>query len=156
MIGGFTMNYNVLEIQNLKIKKVAFGYAEESVKEILDKICEDYTTLTRENYDMKEKLSVLNDGIKHYKTMEESLQSTLVIAQQTGEEVKRNAVEKADNIMREAELKASQIVQDANNNLVAVKTEIEELTKRAAVFKIKLENILKTELELLNQLEDKL
>jgi len=149
------MNYNVLDIQNLKIKKVAFGYAEDTVKEILDKICEDYTVLTRENYDMKEKLSVLNDGIKHYKSMEESLQSTLIIAQQTGEEVKRNAVEKADNIMREAELKAQQIVMEANKSLAAAKNETEEALKRAAILKIKLENILKTELELLNQIEDK-
>ncbi|MEI6603023.1 MAG: DivIVA domain-containing protein [Clostridia bacterium] len=150
------MNYNVLDIQNLKIKKVAFGYAEDTVKEILDKICEDYTVLTRENYDLKEKLSVLNDGIKHYKTMEESLQSTLIIAQQTGEEVKRNAVEKADNIMREAELKAQQIVMEANKSLAAAKNETEEALKRSAILKIKLENILKTELELLNQIDDKL
>lgn len=148
------MNYNVLDIQNLKMKKVAFGYAEDTVKEILDKICEDYTALTRENYDIKEKLSVLNDGIKHYKTMEESLQSTLIIAQQTGEEVKRNAVEKADNIMREAALKAQQIVMEANKSLAAAKNETDEALKRAAILKIKLENILKTELELLNQIED--
>ena len=147
------MNYNVLEIQHLKIKKAAFGYSEDAVNEIFDKVCDDYNILTRENFELKEKLSVLNDGLKHYKTMEESLQNTLIIAQQTGDEVKKNAVEKADNIMREAQLRAQQIVQDANSELTAVLVEHNNLTKKIVSFKIKFENVLKTELDLLKQLD---
>ena len=146
------MNYNVLEIQHLKIKKAVFGYSEDSVNEIFDKVCDDYNFLTRENFELKEKLSVLNEGLKHYKTMEESLQNTLIIAQQTGDEVKKNAVEKADNIMREAQLRAQQIVQDASSQLAFVKIEHNDMTKKIAAFKIKFENVLKTELDLLNQL----
>jgi len=148
------MNYNVLEIQHLKIKKAAFGYSEDAVNEVFDKICDDYNVFTRENFELKEKLSVLNDGLKHYKTMEESLQNTLIIAQKTGDDVKKNAVEKADNITREAQLKAQQIVQDANINLVSVKNEYEDLKKKIAALKIKLDNVLKTELEILSQLSE--
>ncbi|MEI6132473.1 MAG: DivIVA domain-containing protein [Bacillota bacterium] len=150
------MNYNVLEIQNLKLKKGTFGYSEEVMKEFTDKVCEDYTVLLRENYDLKEKIAVLSDGVKHYKSMEESLQNTLVIAQQTSEEVKRNAVEKADNIIREAELKAQEILREAAKNLSESESSLQEMSKKAATFKIKIENILRTELEILNQIDDHL
>ena len=150
------MNYNVLEIQHLKLKKAAFGFSEDAVNEVLEKICEDYNTLTRENFDMKEKLSVLNDGMKHYKTMEDSLRSVLLVAQQAAEDLKKNAAERAENITAEAHVKASQIVQDAGNQLVLIKAECDAMNKKITAFKIKYENVLKTELDILAQLDEKI
>ena len=50
--------------------------------------------------ELKDKLALLNEGLQHYKTIEDSLQNTLLVAQQTGEEIKNNAYEKAENIIR--------------------------------------------------------
>jgi len=76
------------------------------VNEVLDKIIEDYVAYIRENIELKDKVAMLNEAIAHYKNIEESLQNTLLMAQQTSEEIKRNSYQKAENIIKEAEIKA--------------------------------------------------
>jgi len=146
------MNYTPNDLQNLTFKKNIMGYSEDMVNEVLDKIIEDYSEYIRENIELKDKIALLNEGLQHYKTLEESLQNTLLVAQQTSEEIKRNAYEKADNIIKEAELKAQKLINDANQEVVKIKYEYEEMKKKLHVFKSKAETLLMSQLELLKQM----
>ena len=93
-----------LDIENRKFKKGIFGYSSEEVDEFLDKIIENYEALYKENIELKDKIGVLNEGIQHYKTIEDTLKNTLMVAQTTSEDIKKNAYGKAENIIKEAEL----------------------------------------------------
>ncbi|HHW30497.1 MAG TPA: DivIVA domain-containing protein [Clostridiaceae bacterium] len=146
------MNYTPNDLQNITFKKTLFGYGEDAVNEVLDKIIEDYTQYIRENIELKDKVALLNEGLQHYKTIEESLQNTLLIAQQTSEDIKKSAYEKADNIIREAELKAQKIINDANQEVIRIKYEYEELRKKLHVFKSKAEILLNSQLQILKQM----
>jgi len=148
------MNYTPNDLQNLTFKKSFSGYNEDAVNEVLDRIIEDYTEYIRENVELKDKVALLNEGLQHYKSMEESLQNTLLIAQQTGEDIKKNAYEKAENIIREAEIKAQKIINDANAEVAKITYEYEDLKKRLNVFKSKVEAMLLSQLELLKQLNE--
>ncbi|MCM8756451.1 MAG: DivIVA domain-containing protein [Candidatus Omnitrophica bacterium] len=128
------MNYTPNDLQNLIFKKSLMGYSEDHVNEVLDKIIEDYSAYIRENLDLKDKVALLNEGLQHYKTIEESLQNTLLVAQQTSEDIKNNAYEKAANVIKEAEVKAQKIINDANQEVVRIKFEYEELKKRLHIF----------------------
>jgi cell division initiation protein len=143
------MNYTPNDLQNITFKKVLAGYHEDAVNDLIDRVIEDYDTYIRENHELKNKLSLLNEGIQHYKSMEESLQNTLVAAQQTGEDIKKNAYEKAENIIKEAELKAQDIVGEANRQVIKTTQEFEELKKKLQVYKTKIEALLMSQLELL-------
>ena len=146
------MNYTPNDLDNLKFRKVVRGYSEDQVNEVLDSIIRDYEMYIKENIELKDRISVLNEGIQHYKNIEESLQNTLIVAQQTGEEIKKNAYEKAENIVKEAELRAQRVVQDANAEVIKIKFEYEEMRKRLHLFKSKSESLLLSQLELLKQL----
>lgn len=146
------MNYTPNDLQNITFKKVFMGYSEDAVNEVLDKIIEDYSEYIRENIELKDKVALLNEGLQHYKTMEESLQNTLVVAQQTSEDIKKNAYEKAENIIKEAEIKAQKIINEANEEVMKIKYEYEEMKKRLHVFKSKTETLLVSQLELLKQM----
>jgi len=135
-------------------KKSIFGYNEDMVNETLDKVIEDYSAYIRENIELKDKLALLNESLQHYKSIEESLQNTLLAAQQTGEEIKKNAYEKAENIIKDAELRAQKIINDANQEVVKLKLEYEDLKKRLHVFKTKSEALLMSQMEMLKQLFD--
>jgi len=130
------------------------GYSPDVVDDVLDKVIEDYSAYIRENIDLKDKLALLNEGLQHYKTIEESLQNTLMAAQSTGEEIKKNAYEKAENIIKEAELRAKKMIEDANQEVIRVRFEYEELKKRLHVFKSKAETLLLSQLEILKQLTE--
>jgi cell division initiation protein len=146
------MNYTPNDLQNLTFKKSLLGYSEDAVNDVLDKIIEDYSAYIRENVELKDKLALLNDGLQHYKTIEESLQNTLLVAQQTGEDIKKNAYEKAENVIKEAELRAQRLINDANQEVVKINFEYEEMKKKLHIFKSKCEMLLMSQMELLKQM----
>ncbi len=146
------MNYTPNDLDNIKFKKNLRGYNEDQVNEVLDSIIQDYELYIKENVELKDRISVLNEGIQHYKNIEESLQNTLIVAQQTGEEIKKNSYEKAENIVKEAEIKAQKIINDANQEVIKIRFEYEEMRKRLHIFKTKSETLLLSQLELLKQL----
>ncbi|WP_027629081.1 DivIVA domain-containing protein [Ruminiclostridium cellobioparum] len=145
------MNYTPNDLDNIKFKKNFMGYKEDQVNEVLDSIIQDYELYIKENIELKDRISVLNEGIQHYKNIEESLQNTLIVAQQTGEEIKKNSYSKAENIVKEAELKAQKIINDANQEVIKIRFEYEEMKKRLHLFKTKSETLLLSQLELLKQ-----
>lgn len=146
------MNYTPNDLDNVKFKKNFMGYNEDQVNDVLDNVIKDYELYIKENIELKDRISVLNEGIQHYKNIEESLQNTLVVAQQTGEEIKKNAYEKADNVVKEAEIKAQKIINDANQEVIKIRFEYEEIKKRLHLFKTKSETLLLSQLELLKQM----
>lgn len=146
------MNYTPNDLQNLTFKKHFMGYSEDMVNDVLDKVIEDYSAYIRENVELKDKLALLNEGLQHYKTIEESLQNALLVAQQTGEDIKKNAYEKAENVIREAEIRAQKLINDANQEVVKIKFEYEDSKKKLHMFKSKCEMLLMSQLELLKQI----
>jgi cell division initiation protein len=146
------MNYTPNDLDNIKFKKNLRGYNEDQVNDVLDSVIQDYELYIKENIELKDRISVLNEGIQHYKNIEESLQNTLIVAQQTGEEIKKNAYDKADNIIKEAELRAQKTINDANQEVIKIRFEYEEMKKRLHLFKTKSETLLLSQLELLKQL----
>jgi len=146
------MNYTPNDLDNMKFKKSLRGYDEDQVNEVLDNVIQDYELYIKENIELKDRISVLNEGIQHYKNIEESLQNTLVVAQQTGEEIKKNSYDKAENIIKDAELKAQKIINDANEQVIKIRFEYEEMRKRLHLFKTKSETLILSQLELLKQL----
>lgn len=151
------MNYTPNELQNLTFKKsVVGGYNEDIVNDVLDRIIEDYTTYIRENIELKDKVAVLNEAILHYKNIEESLQNTLLVAQQTSEDIKKNGYQKAENIVKEAELKAQKIIENANQEVLKIRFEYEDMKKKLHVYKSRAEALLLSQLEVLKpMIEDR-
>ena len=92
-----------LEIEKHKFKKELFGYSAGEVDEFNEMVAENYEKLYKENIALKDKINLLTNAVKQYKSMEETLQNAIIVAQSTGEEVQKNAREKAGNIIREAE-----------------------------------------------------
>lgn len=146
------MNYTPNDLDNIKFKKSLRGYDEDQVNDVLDSVIQDYEMYIKENIELKDRISVLNEGIQHYKNIEESLQNTLVVAQQTGEEIKKNSYEKAENIVKEAEIKAQRMINDANQEVIKIRFEYEEMKKRLHIYKTKSETLLLSQLELLKQM----
>jgi cell division initiation protein len=140
-----------LDIQNKKFKKKVLGYCQEEVDEFLDQVNESHETLYRENIELKDKVSTLNEAIQHYKSIEETLQNTLLVAQTTGEEVKRNAYEKSDSIVRDAEMNAKKIIEDANQEVIKIRYEYENIRKEMGVFKAKMNSLLMSEMEMIKE-----
>lgn len=139
-----------LDIENKKFsKQMMNGYSVDEVDDFLDDLTKDYEKLYKEVAENKDKLEELEESIGKYKTIEGTLQNTLVMAQNTAEEVKALAKQQAEQIISEAQADAKQAVADLEHELSLKRREMEELQKQFDVYKAKMEALLISQLELL-------
>ncbi|SHH69358.1 cell division initiation protein [Caloranaerobacter azorensis DSM 13643] len=148
-----------LDIQNKEFSKSIMGYKETEVVSFLDEVAADYEKLYKENLELKDKVSVLNEKVEYYQNIEKTLQNTLVVAQNTAEEVSHNAKKEAELIIREAEENARKIIEDAHNEVVKIQKKYEEIRKELLIFKTRFKTFLSSQLEtvdmFLNEVEEK-
>ena len=122
-----------LEIENRKFKKELSGYSKVEVAEFMNVISENYELIYKENLANKDKINMLSNAIKQYKTMEETLQSAILVAQSAGDEVIQNAKKRAENIIADAETKAAQMLADASREVTRVSYEYEDMKRNVEV-----------------------
>jgi cell division initiation protein len=148
------VNFVPNDLQNIAFKKSMVGYNVLQVEDVLLKVVEDLSDLIKENSKLKEKLEDSQDKVKYYKTIENNLHNSLIIAQQTSEEIVTNARNNADNIQKEAELKAQQIAEEAHKQVLNVKFEYEHLKRDVVAYKAKIESVISSQLKVMENLND--
>ena len=145
-----------LDIENKKFsKQVVNGYNVEEVDDFLDDLTVDYTKSYKETSELKTKVEELEKSLEHYKTIEDTLQNTLLMAQKTAEDVKNVAKQQADQIINEAKGAAQKQASDLDNEIVAKKKELEDIKKQFDIYKAKMESLLISQLELLKDINKK-
>lgn len=101
------------EISADHIKSGFGGYNKKATRKYLDGLREEYDSLYKENVELKDKLSVLSEGVQYYKNMEKSLQKALVLAERTTSETIHAAEVKALAMEKEAKSKAEVLTKEA-------------------------------------------
>jgi len=135
-----------LDIQNKVFKRSIWGLKPKDVNAFLNDMINDYEKMYKENIEFKDKIGMLSDQIRQYNTMEETLKSTLLIAQKTAEEVSLNARNKADVIVENAEDTGKHIISRAREDVRDIKEEYEHLKKEIFIFKTRYESFMKAQL----------
>ena len=142
-----------LDIENKTFnKQLVNGYSTEEVHEFMTALLKDYEKIYKENIEYKDKIAVLNQGIQHYKSIEDTLQNALIVAQGTADSVKQNAKAEADNIVKEAEINAMKAVDDINQKAIEKQMQLDEAKKQFDIFKSKMESLLISQLEILKEI----
>lgn len=142
-----------LDIENKKFaKQMVNGYSVDEVDDFLDDLTVEYEKLFKENAEYKNDMVKLKEDVEHYKTIETTLQSTLVMAQATAEEVKNVAKQQADQIISEAKINAEKEVDSLTNQIALKQKELEDIQKQFDVYKAKMESLLISQLELLKEI----
>ena len=142
-----------LDIENKKFsKQVMNGYNVDEVDDFLDELTVDYEKMYKESTENKTKIDALEKDLLHYKTIENTLQNTLVMAQSTAEEVKEVARQQAEQIVKEAEGNARKSVDDLGQEILMKKKELEDIQKQFDIYKAKMESLLISQLELLKDI----
>ena len=139
-----------LDIHNKEFGRSLRGYNEDEVNEFLDRVIKDYESLIRENRNLEEKVSSLEERLQHYQTLEETLSKTIIVAQETAEEVKANARKEAQLIIKESEKNADRIINESLVKSRKMAMEIDEIQKQASVFRARFRSLVQAQLEMLD------
>ncbi len=143
-----------LDIEMKEFKKNLGGYNKEDVDEFMRILLQDYKELYMENVSMKDKLNTLTTAVSRYKSMEDVMQNTLIVAQSTSDEVKKVANTRAQAIVEEAETKAREIVMDSKHQLSQINMELEQMKMVMTGYKNQMRSILQSGLEMIEKIPD--
>jgi len=138
-----------LDIHNKEFARGFRGYDEDEVNEFLDRIIKDYEAVIRERNDLQDRSKELEERLGHFTNIEETLNKSILVAQETAEDVKGNAQKEAKLIIKEAEKNADRIINEALSRSRQISMDTEELKKQAKVFRTRLRMLIEAQLELI-------
>lgn len=147
------MRLTPMDITNKEFKKSLRGFDCEEVDEFLDKVVEDYEFIYKENSSLKEKIKANNDRIKHYEQIEETIQNTLLLAQNAAEQAKLVAQKEAEMILNSANESAKKIIDKANFEVIKINDDYEVIKQDFMKFRAKYNNFLQTQMDMFKGLE---
>lgn len=144
-----------LDIENKKFQKQMMnGYNVDEVDDFLDQITVDFEKIYKENTELRAEMERSKLDLEKYKNIEQTLQNTLVMAQKTADDIKNNAQDEADNIIRNARAKMQESVDELTKESETRKREFAETKKQFDIYRAKMEALLISQLELLKDMKE--
>ena len=126
-----------LDIQNKSFSSGTLGYKKAEVDSFMAEVLADYEKLYKMNAESKEKVNSLSKMVESYKGMEETMKNTLLVAQQSAEQLTKAAKTEAESILGEANQKSHEIISKATSRLDELNAEYERLKKEIRTFMLK-------------------
>ena len=102
-----------MDIHNKTFSGQIRGYSKDEVNAFLEELASDYEKIYREHRAMEEEMDIIRTKLRNYEKMESTMSHTLVMAQETADNVKKNAHKEAALSIQEALSEAQKIVSDA-------------------------------------------
>src|SRR5699024_7105314 len=113
-------------------------------------VIKDYEMDIREQKERDQQVEQLKEKLGHFTNAEETLTKTILVAQETDEEVKGKATIEWKLIIKEAEKNADRIINEALNKSRRISMEVEELKKQAKVFRTRLKMLVEAQLDMID------
>ena len=153
-----------MDIHNKEFPVKMRGYDQDEVNDYLDQIIKDYEMLLKQKKETEKKLSLADEKLANYDQMHDSLNKSILVAQEAADRLKLNAEKEADMIAKEAATEASNLKHEAENNADEllkdavykarkIEQETEELRKQSRIFRQRLQLMIESQLELVKKEE---
>jgi cell division initiation protein len=134
-------------------------YDKQEVNDFLKEVTKDYDNLLQDNAMLQTRLAEADSNVDQIEEMKQSVNSSILIAQEAADRLKKQTEAEAEATMQQAQAEAQKIVMEANAKANALITdsqnknaklvaEREALEKEMATFKARLEGMLKAQLDL--------
>lgn len=162
------MGLTVEQINKQEFSTKMRGYNQNEVQQFMATVAQTVQELTEENHALKETVKADEGKLKYFSELKDSLNRSILVAQEAADKVKNNAKREADIMIREAQKQATDIVSEANekaNQVVErsteetrkLTTETNDLKKQTRIFRQRLQVMLESQLEVVKSDEwDKL
>ena len=162
------MGLTVEQINKQEFSTKMRGYNQNEVQQFMATVAQTVQELTEENHALKETVKADEGKLKYFSELKDSLNKSILVAQEAADKVKNNAKREADIMIREAQKQATDIVSEANekaNQVVErsteetrkLTTETNDLKKQTRIFRQQLQVMLESQLEVVKSDEwDKL
>lgn len=143
-----------MKVSPINIKKQEFnrsvrGYDKDEVQAYLDKLADEVESLLKENESLKRELEQANSRLVEFRRIEKSLQETLLKAQESSSKSIESTKKQTGLMIKEAEIKASQILEKARENANSIRNSVINLREERDLIVAKLRAIINSQANLL-------
>ncbi|MBE6886992.1 MAG: DivIVA domain-containing protein [Ruminococcaceae bacterium] len=146
--------FNANEIRQITFEKVVRGYRPEDVESFMEKIADEFDTLLAEKQEIEGQLYILAERIEQYKSEEESIKATLISAQKLGESIIAESRQKAEAILKDANIRKNDILASAHEEFAMYEENLARIKKETSDFKINVLSMYKDHIESLSRVPE--
>ena len=129
------------------------GYKKEEVNKFVADCIKQVEGMLESLKEKDLELEKLKSDLKKYQTLEESLNRAILMAEDTGSQIRRMAKDESDRIIADAKRNASKIVNEALIEAERTQDENARLKRNIITFKRRLKTVLENQLELVDDID---
>jgi cell division initiation protein len=143
------MKVSPINIKRQEFNKSLRGYDKDEVQAFLDKLADEFEFLRRENDSLKKELEEVSEKLAEFRKIEKNLQDTLLKAQESSSKSMESTKKQANLMIKEAEIKASQILERARENANDIRNAVLNLRQERDIIVANLKSIINSQAHLL-------
>lgn len=145
------MKLTPLDIHHKEFSHSLRGYNEEQVDRFLDEVADEFERLFKENIGLSEKLEAAQATVKEFESQRDTINNTLLAAQRSADDMSAKARTEADAVVRDAEVKAKEIIHNALSKKQQVAGELVRIKQAEEKFRAEYRALLEQNLRSVNE-----
>jgi cell division initiation protein len=138
------MKVTPLDLRQQRFNTVMRGYDRGEVTAFLTEVADDYENALRDTDKLRQEVAKLESVLSEHRGQERSLRNTLLTAQKVADEIKDQANDEAQRLLRDAEGRADLIVQKSQSRLEDIQREIDGLRVKRREVEADVEELVKS------------
>jgi cell division initiation protein len=143
------MKVSPISIKKQEFNKSMRGYDKDEVQAFLEKLADEFESLQKENDSLKKELEDATVKLTEFRRIEKNLQDTLLRAQESSTKSIESTKKQANLIVKEAEIKGSQILEKARENANEIRNAVINLREERDLIIANLKSIINSQAHLL-------
>lgn len=144
------MRVSPISIKKQEFNKKLRGYDPEEVQAFLDKLADEFESVQKENESLKKQFEEAREQLIEYRKIEKSLQDTLLKAHESSSKAVESTRKQTSLMIKEAEIKASQILEKARENANDMRNAVIRLREERNLIIARLKAIVHSQAQLLD------
>jgi cell division initiation protein len=130
------------------------GYSVPEVNKFIDNVIKHTESMLDKMKDQQREVEQLKKEIENYKRIETDLKTALFKAEQSSNDIKKQAYDERNTIIEDARRNASRIVNDALLRAEKIELKTDTLERNMRIFKKKLKLVVEQQLTVIDEIEE--
>lgn len=129
------------------------GYKKEEVNKFIDDVIKEVENMINNMKSKDLEIEKLKSELEHYKNLESTFNRALLLAEDSGQQIRNTARNEREHIIEDARRNADRIINNALIQAENTKRDAERLKRNIITFKRRLRDILENQMNLVDDID---
>jgi cell division initiation protein len=143
------MKFTPFGIKNQEFNRTVRGYDRDEVRAFLEKLSDEFERQQSDNDKLKAELERQEDQLKEFKRIEKNLQQAMLNQTESATKAFDSAKKQTALLLKEAELKAAQLIEKAKENANSVRDSVLRLREERKLLVARLKALIDSQSSML-------